>query len=103
MDYNPEIRQMDARKCDRMKAKHRPGRWQTQVSCLGFSCGSAVKESARSAGDTGWIPGSGRSPEGENGNTLQYSCLGNPVDRKAGWATIHRVTEVSHNLATKQQ
>ena len=43
------------------------------------------------------------SDEEENGNTLQYSCLGNPVDRKAGWATIHRVTEVSHSLATKQQ
>ena len=36
------------------------------------------------AGDLGLIPGSGRSPEGGNGNPLRYSCLGNPIDRGAG-------------------
>ena len=39
------------------------------------------------AGDVGLIPGSGRSPGEENGNPLQYSCLGNPMDRGAWWAT----------------
>ena len=38
------------------------------------------KESACNAGDTGLIPGSGRCPGGGNGNPLQYSCLGNPID-----------------------
>ena len=42
--------------------------------------------------DAGSIPGSGRSPGGENGNTLQYSCLGNPTGRGAWWATVHAIT-----------
>ena len=45
---------------------------------LGFLNGSAGKESTCNAGDAGLIPGSGRSPEGERGNPLQYSCLENP-------------------------
>ena len=51
---------------------------------MGFPDGSAGKESACNAGDTGdvrSIPGSGRSPEEGNGNLLQYSCLENPMDR----------------------
>ena len=40
-----------------------------------------------------FIPGSGRSPEEGNGNPLQYSCLGNPMDRGAWWATVHGVTK----------
>ena len=44
-------------------------------------------------GDTNLIPGSGRSPGGENGNSLQYSCLENSVDRGAWRATVHGVTE----------
>ena len=54
------------------------------------------KESACNAGDSGdvdLIPGLGRSPRGENGNPLQYSCLENPEDRGAWWATVHRVTK----------
>ena len=47
------------------------------------------KESACNAGDVGLIPGWGRSPGQGSGNPLQYSCLGNPVDRGAWWATIH--------------
>jgi len=46
------------------------------------------KESACQARDMGSIPGSGRSPVEENGNPLQYSCLGNPMDRRAWWATV---------------
>ena len=48
------------------------------------------------AGDirgVGLIPGSGRSPGGEHGNPLQYSCLENPMDRGAWWAMVHGVTE----------
>ena len=41
----------------------------------------------------GSIPGSGRSPGEGNGNALQYSCLGNPMDRGDGWATVHGVAE----------
>ena len=48
---------------------------------------------AHTAGDAGSIPGSGRSPEEGNGNPLQYSCLENPMDREAWWATVHGVTE----------
>ena len=54
------------------------------------------KESARNAGDsgnTGSTPGSGRSPGEGNGNPLQYSCLENPVDRGAWWATDHGVAK----------
>ena len=40
-----------------------------------------------------WIPGLGRSPAEGNGNPLQYSCLGNPMDRRAWQTTVHAVTE----------
>ena len=55
--------------------------------------GSDGKASAYNVGDPGSIPGSGRSPGEENGNPLQYSCLGNPMDRGAWWATVHGVTK----------
>ena len=58
---------------------------------LGFPGGSEVKVSARNAGDLGLIPGSGRSPGEGNGNPLQYSCLKNPMDGGAWWATVHGV------------
>ena len=57
---------------------------------------SAEKESACNAGDTGdagSIPGSARSPGGGNGNPLQYSCLGNPMDRGPWRATVHGVAK----------
>ena len=50
-----------------------------------------VKKSASNAGDMGSIPVLGRSPGGGNGNPLQYTCLENPMDRGAWWATVHRV------------
>ena len=43
--------------------------------------------------DTGSIPGSGRSSGGGHGNPLQYSCLENPMDRGAWWATVHMVAK----------
>ena len=45
------------------------------------------------AGDSGSIPGLGRSPGEENGNPLQYSCLDNSMDEGAWWATVHGVSE----------
>ena len=60
---------------------------------VGFPGGSDSKESACSAGDPGSIPGSGSSPGEGNGNSLQYSCLENPMDRGAWWATVHGVAE----------
>ena len=50
-----------------------------------------VKASARNAIDLGSIPGLGRSPGEGNGNPLQYSCLENPMDGGAWWATVHGV------------
>ena len=49
------------------------------------------KETTCPAEDIGLIPGSGRSPGEGNGNPLQYSCLVNPVDKRAWWATVHGV------------
>ena len=43
--------------------------------------------------DVGSVPGLGRSPGGGHGNPLQYSCLENPMDRGAWWATVHRVAK----------
>ena len=63
------------------------------VSQGGFPGGSEVKASACNAGDLGSIPGSGRSPGEGNGNSLQYSCLENPMDGGAWWATVHGVAE----------
>ena len=51
------------------------------------------KEPACQAADAGSIPGSGRSPGGGHGNPLWYSCLENPVDRGAWWATVRGVTK----------
>ena len=51
-----------------------------------------VKNQPASAGDAGSFPGSGRYPAEGNSNPLQYSCLGNPMDRGAWWVTVHRVT-----------
>ena len=60
---------------------------------MDFLHSSVSKESARNAGDLGSIPGLGRVPGEGNGNPLQYSCLENPMDRGAWWATVHGVTE----------
>ena len=54
---------------------------------MGFPSSLVSKESACTAGDPGLIPGLGRSPEEENGNPLQYSCLENPMDRGPWQAT----------------
>ena len=60
---------------------------------MGFSRGAVVKNLPASTGDSGLIPGLGRSPGGVNGNPLQYSRLGNLMDRGAWWTTAHGVTK----------
>ena len=72
--------------------------WPSQIMLISSSVG---KESACNAGDLGSIPGSGRSPGEGNGNSLQYSCLENPMDRGVWWATVHGVTRVGHDFVTK--
>ena len=62
-----------------------------------------VKNPPANAGDVDLIPGSGRSPGGRHGNALQFSCLGNPTDRAAWRATVHRAAKSQTGLATKEQ
>ena len=62
-----------------------------------------VKNPPASTGDTrdvGLVPESGRSPGGENGNPLQYSCLENSMDKEASQATVHGVTKSQTQLST---
>ena len=75
------------------------------TSWRGFPGGAVVKNLPANAGDTrdkrdmSSTPGLGRSPGEGNGNPLQYSCPGNPIDRGAWWATVHgiaRRTEHAH-------
>ena len=65
-----------------------------------FPGGAEVKTSACSVGDLGSIPGLGRSPGEGNGNPLQNSCLENPMDGGAWWATVHGSQRVRHDWAT---
>ena len=60
---------------------------------MGFPGGSEVKNLPANARDVGSVLGWGRSPGEGNGNPLQYSCLGNSMDREAWWATVHGVAK----------
>ena len=60
---------------------------------LGFPNGSLVNKLFATSGDAGSSHGLGKSPGRRNGNPLQYSCLENPVDNRASWAIVHRVTK----------
>ena len=71
-----------------------PHPWAYQVALV-------IKNPPANAGnvrDMGSIPGSGRSPGGGDGNTLQYSCLENPMDRGAWRARVHVLQRVRHDL-----
>ena len=59
----------------------------------GFPSGSVVNNLSASARDAGLIRGAGRPPGEGNGNPLQYSCLGNPMDRGAWWVVVHGVAK----------
>ena len=68
---------------------------------MGFPDGASGKEPPAYAGDIRYrssIPGLGRSPRGGHGNSLQYACLENPMDRGAWQATVHRVAQSQTQL-----
>ena len=70
------------------------------ADCMVPSCGASlvaqkVKSLPPNVGDSGSIPGSGRSAAGGNGNPLQNCCLENPMDREAWWVTVHGITKES--------
>ena len=75
------------------------------VVCMYFQGGSVVKNLPAKAGDMGLIPGLGEYPGEDNGNPLQYSCLGKSMDRTSlrvfGGCLCHK--RVRHDLETKQQ
>ena len=95
-----------------------PRKFQGQRSLAGYSpqghkesdttehtlSGLDGKEYTCSAGDLDSNPGLGRSPGGEHGNLLQYSCLENPMDRGTWWATVHglRELDVTERLNTAE-
>ena len=66
---------------------------------LDFPRDSVVKNPPVNSGDVGSIPGLGRSPGEGNGNTLQYSCLGNPMDRGNWQIRVHGVTKKSNTTS----
>ena len=72
-----------------------PGRWVGPYLLMAL----VVRNLPANAGDAGLIPGSGRSPGDENGNPLQYSCLGNPMDRGAWSATVQGVAKSQTHLS----
>ena len=69
------------------------GKWASLVA-------QTVKNLPANAGDPSSIPASGRSPGGGNGNPLQYSCLENPTNRGAWWATVPRVGKSETQLSS---
>ena len=69
----------------------------------GFPGSSAEKNPPVNAEDSGLVSGLGRSLLEGNGNSLQYSCLGDPMDRGIRWATVHEVARVRHDIVTKEQ
>ena len=81
--------------CDRLN-------WMPPQEALRvFPGGNSGKEPAASVGDirdSGSIPGLGRSPGGGHGNPLQYSCLENPMDRGAWWATVRGIKKSQTQL-----
>ena len=75
--------------------------WSPFLSLLDFPNSSDCKESACNVGDLGSVPGLGKSCGEGNGNPFQYPCLENPMDRGAWQTTVHGVSRVRHNTATK--
>ena len=108
--FNPWARKIPWRRKCQPTLVFLPGESHGQRSLVGYSpwghkesdttewlthttCGSDGKASAYNAGDLGSSPGLGSSPAEGNGTLLQYSCLENPIDRGAWWATVHRVAK----------
>ena len=79
-----------------------------QISLMGLLDYKCVPKPSSSSGPPkfkilylAYLAGSGGSPREGYGSPLQYSCLENPMDRGAWWATVHGITRVGHDLATK--
>ena len=75
---------------------------------VGFPGGTVVGSICQSrtpgdSGDAGLIPGSGRSTGVGNGNLFQYSCLENPMERRAWWASVHGISKSQTQLSTHTQ
>ena len=70
--------------------------WASQVALMVEN----LPANSRDREDTSLIPGSGRSPGGGHGNPLQYSCLENPMDRRAWQPMVHRVTKYRHDWSS---
>ena len=85
---------MYSRACPRGDNPRTQRGWASLVAQL-------LKNPHTKAGDTGSIPGSGKSPGDGNGNPLQYSCLGNPMDRGAWWAIVQGVAKSQIRLSTQ--
>ena len=86
-------------RCKVRSGTARDGSNMQGYSDTGVPGGSDGKASACNEGDLDSIPGSGRSPEEGNGTPLQYSCLENPMDRGAWWATVHGVAKSQTRLS----
>ena len=69
------------------------------IKCWASLVAQKVKASACNVGDLSSIPGLGRYPGERNGNPLQYSCLENPMDGEAWWATVHGVAKSQTQLS----
>ena len=76
-----------------VKNQTQPSYWTELIYQEGFPGGSVGKEFACNARDLGSIPWSGKSPGEGNSYPLQYSCLGNPMDRRVWWVTVCEVTK----------
>ena len=87
----------EIQRIDSESLKYSPGVWRilrVTLSCNdNFSHFTMVKNLTANAGDASSTPGSGRCPGEGNGNPLQHSCLGNPMDRGAWWATVHGIAK----------
>ena len=93
------VREKHQRKWQCIKGVFLWGAWESEIILSGWLCTVSSKLVAKNlpantgdVRDSSSIPGSGRSPGVGNGNPLQYSCLGNPMDRGVWWARLHRVT-----------
>ena len=76
---------------------------QNILKIMGFPGGSAVKNPPADAGDVGSIPESGRSPREGNGNSLQFTCLGNPRTEEPGSLQSMGSQRIVHDLVCKEQ
>ena len=81
------------------EARQDTSHWHFRELPLGFPGGSDSQESVCNVGDPGLIPGLGRSPREGNGNPHWYSCLENPMEGGAWWATVHGVAQSRTRLS----